>query len=369
MTRKLFWCLSATIALQSAFAQYNVFVGDRDQQQGVWQFNPTTNVLSVFGTCPPGSGSARFYYGMEFHPTTGELWVCDVLNSRIVRLDANGNCIGAYPTPSSLPTGLSIHPSGDYLHVTFSSNQIATFDLNTNSFVGTASIPNASGLYGIQWSPGELLHACDFYGSQIFVLAFTPPNSFSVIASTTTPGFNPYDVAVRHSTGGRAPIDQLYITYSQGFYGSSSQIASAGYAYDTPNFIPTPSPFVQHPQNGSGFVSFFGITYEASDNSLWVSDYVRGTLYQVTGLNTTPTVTQRATFGGKPGVGIDTRRACQPHIGDVNSDACVDDADLLAVLFAFGQSGGNLGRVDVNCDGVVDDADLLIVLFNFGRGC
>jgi hypothetical protein len=55
--------------------------------------------------------------------------------------------------------------------------------------------------------------------------------------------------------------------------------------------------------------------------------------------------------------------------GDVNLDGCVDDADLLAVLFAFGRTGDRLGRVDVNCDQVVDDADLLQVLFNFGSGC
>ncbi len=60
---------------------------------------------------------------------------------------------------------------------------------------------------------------------------------------------------------------------------------------------------------------------------------------------------------------------CDPHNGDVDENRCVDDADLLAVLFAFGQSGQGLGRVDVNCDGVVDDADLLTVLFNFGSGC
>jgi len=59
---------------------------------------------------------------------------------------------------------------------------------------------------------------------------------------------------------------------------------------------------------------------------------------------------------------------CVPHRGDVDENGCVDDADLLGVLFAFGQTG-ELGRVDVNCDGVVDDADLLIVLFNFGSGC
>jgi WD40 repeat protein len=54
--------------------------------------------------------------------------------------------------------------------------------------------------------------------------------------------------------------------------------------------------------------------------------------------------------------------------GDVNGDGCVDDADLLAVLFVFGQSGSNLPE-DLNDDGVVNDADLLEVLSNFGRRC
>jgi len=54
--------------------------------------------------------------------------------------------------------------------------------------------------------------------------------------------------------------------------------------------------------------------------------------------------------------------------GDVNLDGCVDDADLLQVLFAFGQTGAGLPE-DINCDQVVDDADLLLVLFNFGSGC
>jgi hypothetical protein len=51
--------------------------------------------------------------------------------------------------------------------------------------------------------------------------------------------------------------------------------------------------------------------------------------------------------------------------GDINGDNVIDDADLLRVLFAFGQSGSNLSE-DVNGDGTVDDADLLTVLFNFG---
>jgi WD40 repeat protein len=53
--------------------------------------------------------------------------------------------------------------------------------------------------------------------------------------------------------------------------------------------------------------------------------------------------------------------------GDVNGNGCVDDADLWAVLLAFGQS--DAGLPDLNDDGIVDDADLLDVLFNFGSGC
>jgi hypothetical protein len=56
------------------------------------------------------------------------------------------------------------------------------------------------------------------------------------------------------------------------------------------------------------------------------------------------------------------------NLADVNLDGTVDDADLLAVLFAFGNSAPN-ADVDVNLDGSVDDADLLEVLFNFGSSC
>lgn len=59
------------------------------------------------------------------------------------------------------------------------------------------------------------------------------------------------------------------------------------------------------------------------------------------------------------------RYAIRPR-GDANDDGCTDDADLLTVLFNFGNQGG---AGDVNEDGVVDDADLLEVLFGFGEGC
>lgn len=50
--------------------------------------------------------------------------------------------------------------------------------------------------------------------------------------------------------------------------------------------------------------------------------------------------------------------------GDANRDNRIDDADLLMVLFDFGQTGQVPS--DLNGDNYVDDADLLIVLFNFG---
>ncbi|MFN3689478.1 MAG: hypothetical protein ACK4UU_00980 [Fimbriimonadales bacterium] len=56
-----------------------------------------------------------------------------------------------------------------------------------------------------------------------------------------------------------------------------------------------------------------------------------------------------------------------PNPADVDDNGCVDDADLLQVLFAFGATGQN--PADVNRDGTVDDADLLLVLFDFGDGC
>jgi len=59
---------------------------------------------------------------------------------------------------------------------------------------------------------------------------------------------------------------------------------------------------------------------------------------------------------------------CVTAGGDVDLNGCIDDADLLAILFAFGNTGQFLPE-DVTCDGVVDDADLLQVLFNFGNGC
>jgi len=90
-------------------------------------------------------------------------------------------------------------------------------------------------------------------------------------------------------------------------------------------------------------------------------DTERGTLEQLAFTPTDP-----ANLGPYI-VYIDDVETYVPVSGDVDDNGCVDDADLLQVLFAFGATGPN--DADVNCDRVVDDADLLTVLFNFGTGC
>lgn len=45
---------------------------------------------------------------------------------------------------------------------------------------------------------------------------------------------------------------------------------------------------------------------------------------------------------------------------------CVNNIDLLAGLFNFGQANAS---VDLNGNGIVNGSDLLYVLFDFGSGC
>jgi hypothetical protein len=62
--------------------------------------------------------------------------------------------------------------------------------------------------------------------------------------------------------------------------------------------------------------------------------------------------------------GCETPPGCE---GDATGDGRVDDADLLAVLFAFGNFCFGCPE-DVSGNNFVDDDDLLRVLFNFGCG-
>jgi hypothetical protein len=350
---------------------YTLVLGDRDLERGALRFDPQSDAFSVLGGCSP-SGT-RYYYGLDIHPQTGEIWACDILAGRIVRLSPTGNCLQSIPMPpgySGRPTGLTIHPGGRYLHITNQGNRIDAYDMDTGHWVATTVVPNVSSLYGLQWI-GDALYACDFSGKQLLLLTGDPSQPLSELGRVQTT-YNPYDVTGYQGVRG-APTDFLYITQTNGFYGSYSEVSLVTHAWDTPGALFGPYTFAPHPGNnnadGGGSVSFFGITIDPSLCMLWVSDYVRGDLYSVE--LPSAQVFWRGTIeaGRKLGLGIALQPKCIPHNGDIDDNGCVDDADLLDVLFAFGQSGQDMGRTDVNCDGMVDDADLLIVLFNFGTGC
>ncbi|MCS7064894.1 MAG: hypothetical protein NZL85_01325, partial [Fimbriimonadales bacterium] len=86
-------------------------------------------------------------------------------------------------------------------------------------------------------------------------------------------------------------------------------------------------------------------------------------LYNVAGFTGDPQPTVSFTY-----IRLENIRLGGALPGDVNGDGCVDDADLLTVLFSFGNTGEEQ-PADINRDCALDDADLLIVLFNFGGGC
>ncbi|MCL6532124.1 MAG: hypothetical protein K6U12_02440 [Armatimonadetes bacterium] len=354
-----FWLDTGTPGVQP----YWVLIGDRDLERGVLVYQRPTNTWSIW-SCPP-SGT-RFYYGVDVHPITGQIWACDVLANQIAVLGTNGNCLQTIATPFNYPTGISIHPGGRYVYVTTQSNRIECYDTVSQQWLPSFTVPNTSSLYGLEWARhGAMLYVCDFSGKQLIALTGSASNLTEVARTSTT--LNPFDVAVA-PTG---VVDRLFLTETTGVYGSNSQISESGFWY-LGNTLAAPTLYVNHPQTGNGAVSFFGIAHSPYDNTLWVNDYVRGELYQVPAFGTAPTATliydEPSPY--KFGLGVAILPQCESHNGDVNLDGVVDDADLLAVLFAFGQQGIHIGRADVNCDGVVDDADLLTVLFNFGQsGC
>jgi hypothetical protein len=117
------------------------------------------------------------------------------------------------------------------------------------------------------------------------------------------------------------------------------------------------------PVNGMRRVKDILLALGVSEVSNWQLEEVRalsadGTVLAGTGKN--PTGNSEAWIAIIP--------RTDRQAADVNLDGCVDDADLLQVLFAFGNTG-YFPPEDLNYDTVVDDADLLAVLFAFGSGC
>jgi hypothetical protein len=228
--------------------------------------------------------------------------------------------------------------------------------------VSEVNVVYLDGIYGIEWSPnGDYLYAAARGG--VAEIVATPDGSLTNTVRCQA-GFNafssPWDVAV---VGADAGV-QIVATDDDWQGPRNPRVRRVGlYQFSLPSGgCRRSGVFAEHP-DASGLL--FGIA-RAPDGTFWMTNYDRGLLYQ---LAADGTLLRRVQVGNqKVGVGLAILPWCWSHDGDVNSDGCIDDADLLAVLFHFGSTERGI-REDTNCDGIVDDADLLTVLFNFGSGC
>jgi hypothetical protein len=142
------------------------------------------------------------------------------------------------------------------------------------------------------------------------------------------------------------------------------------------NFPDEPLVFEGAPYALSGVPSghtLGGLAYDATNDILYMAsaDSNGAALWRLTvdhnAQTAVATPVDTLTLKGYPGGRQPTAMGFVPaRAGDADDNGCVDDADLLLVLFNF---GSNNVQADLNGDGTVDDADLLEVLFNFGNGC
>ncbi|MCL6531760.1 MAG: hypothetical protein K6U12_00600 [Armatimonadetes bacterium] len=351
--------------------QYRVLIGDRDAERGVLYYDYPTGNFGVLGICNPSDTASDFYYGIAIHHERGEIWVCNVLRNRIDILDFDGNCLRTMSSGFSRPHGIAIHPNGDKVVFSHNTFAMAEYTLSTGQWRpilfayqdGEYTVIYLDGIYGIEWHPeGRYLYAAARGGVAEIV---ADPDGSLTNSVRCQIGVNavsiPWDVAV---ISGDAQTTRLTATDDDFMGANQPRLRRVGlYAFD----MPQPGcrrlgDLAGNPEPGT---QLFGIAH-APDNTLWVSNYNSGRVYQ---LDENGTLLRTVQAGNpKLGVGIAILPWCWSHNGDVNADGCVDDADLLAVLFLFGSTEQGI-REDVNCDGVVDDADLLTVLFHFGSGC
>lgn len=352
--------------------QYRVLIGDRDAERGILYYDYPSGNFGVLGICAPSPTVQDYYYGIAIHPQTGHIWVCNVLRNRIDVLDQDGNCVRTITGSLPRPHGIAIHPSGNKVVTSHNDFRMSEYDIPSGSwrFIEFANrdddivIPYLNGIYGIRWHPsGDLLYASAIDGVAEVRAANESLTNIIRCHARYNPFSAAWDVAlVAYGSAGVEAVgtDDVWQGVNQprrrqvGLYRfpQSGQNCSVQLRF-------------AHPETDGGGL-LFGIE-RAPDGTFWMTNYDRGLLYQLDPNTGQPL--RRVQVGQlKVGLGVAIVLRCMPHNGDVNMNGCVDDADLLSVLFLFGSTERGI-REDTNCDGVVDDADLLTVLFNFGAGC
>jgi len=290
-----------------------------------------------------GNGTNHDYATVKYDANGNQLWVARYHNGPLTRRDDRAYALAVDSAGSVYVTGFSdtannpLEYNYDYVTIKYDTNGnqlwVARYNgpSNRNDVACAVAVDRVGNVYvtGSSESTTPLEDYVtvkyDANGNQLWVARY---NGSGDSADT------PIGIAVDHA-------GNAYIT------GSSIGIGT-DYDYAT----------VKYDANGS---QRWVMRYNGSDNR---QDFARaialdsaGSVY-VTGYSVSSTT----------GSDYVTIKYVQSPAGDVNGSGCVDDSDLLAVLFAFGNTWTNLPE-DLNRDGIVDDADLLIVLFDFGSGC
>jgi DNA-binding beta-propeller fold protein YncE len=352
--------------------QYRVLIGDRDAERGVLYYDYPSGNFGALGICDPSPTANDFYYGIAIHHTRGELWVCNVLRNRIDILDFEGNCLRTMPSGFRGPHGIASHPNGDKVVFSHNTFAMAEYTISTGQWrpimfyyydeIEEVNVIYLDGIYGIEWSPnGDYLYAAAKGG--VAEIVADPDGSLTNTVRCQV-GFHPFSTPWDVGIVATGADTRLVATDDDFVAPREPRVRRVGLYRFTQQSggCERSATFANHPDTGG---LLFGIEH-APDGTIWMTNYDRGLLYQ---LAADGALLRRVQVGSqKVGVGLAILPWCWSHNGDVNNDGCIDDADLLSVLFQFGRMERGI-REDTNCDGIVDDADLLTVLFHFGSGC
>jgi WD40 repeat protein len=272
-------------------------------------------------------------------------------------------------------SGLVFSPNGQYLYAADRSGSVKAFHstdgVNWTEVASVSTLDNAMRAVKIDLSPDGSLLAV---GTRNKVYLLSTPNLNPVrtveVFTETDRIISALDwsadgryIAVGVSNVERSPV---YLISTADWSVVRSMASADGVGYQTYDVSFTP--------DGCYLLAVGSKVNSSSDHNvvIWhtgtgtrVAAYNDQTLYSVGAAAFSPDGRYFA-YGRDDGTLIVANNPFYRRAGDVDRNGCVDDADLLIVLFNFGSSDA---EADLNCDGIVDDADLLIVLFNFGSGC
>lgn len=111
-----------------------------------------TTISLQFGAKGTGSGELRFPYGLASDPTTGDIFVCDTGNNRVVRFTSLGKYVSSFGSGGTgqgqfrMPQALALNADGSSLYMVDTGNhRVQQFDL-------TQTQPTFTRLWGQQGS-------------------------------------------------------------------------------------------------------------------------------------------------------------------------------------------------------------------------